>query len=274
MPGYFEGKVAIVSGAASGIGAALAVGLVEAGASVVGVDRDSAGLAACAERLGRAAFAPLILDLADPTCYAVAIEDVAHARGHLDLLFNNAGIVAGGELADMREDAIERMMRINTMAVIHGSRAACRVMRAARRGHVVNTASSAGLMPVPWSSVYTASKHAVVGFSLALRSEARRYGVRVSVACPGLVDTAIFAAAEPIEGYDYRATVEAAPIAPISPEAAASAILRGAARDQACIVFPGTNRVLLGVRRVLPGLVDHFTARQLARTAVPLEATP
>ncbi len=274
MPGPFEGKIAIVTGAASGIGAALASALVARGAAVVGVDRDAERLAAAGARLGAGAFEPCVLDLADPGSYRDLVEEVACQRGRLDLVFNNAGIVAGGELADMEEAAIERMMRINTLAVIHGSRAACRVMRAQRHGHVVNTASSAGLMPVPWSSVYTASKHAVVGFSLALRTEARRYGVRVSVACPGLVDTGIFDAAVPIGRYDYRATIEAAPIAPIPPAKAASAILRGVVRDQACIVFPPVNRLLLAVRRVLPGLVDHLTAWQLVRSAVPLEAPP
>ncbi len=273
MPGYFEGKVAIVSGAASGIGGALAIALVGAGAVVVGVDRDAERLAALASRLG-AAFEPRVVDLAGSSAYGERIEAVAGARGRLDLVFNNAGIVAGGELADMSESAIERMMRVNTLAVIHGSRAACKVMRTQRRGHVVNTASSAGLMPVPWSSVYTASKHAVVGFSLALRAEARRYGVRVSVACPGLVATGIFDAAEPIGGYDYRATVEAAPIAAISPAAAARAILRGVARNRPCIVFPVSNRLLLGLRRLVPALVDHFTARQLEASAVPLEISP
>lgn len=274
MPGPFEGKIAIVTGAASGIGAALASALVERGATVVGVDRDGERLAALQSRLGAGVLDPRILDLADTGSYRDVVEEVARQRGRLDLVFNNAGIVAGGELADMEEAAIERMMRVNTLAVIHGSRAACRVMRAQRHGHVVNTASSAGLMPVPWSSVYTASKHAVVGFSLALRSEARRYGVRVSVACPGLVATSIFDAAVPIGRYDYRATVEAAPIAPIPPARAASAILGGVARNQPCIVFPPVNRLLLGVRRVWPGLVDHFTAWQLAKSAVPLEAHP
>ncbi len=80
--------------------------------------------------------------------------------------------------------------------------------------------------------------------------------------------------AEPIGGYDYRGTVDAAPIAAITPTAAAGAILRGVARNQACIVFPVSNRLLLGARRVLPGLVDYFTSRQLATSAVPLEATP
>ncbi|MFN7950728.1 MAG: SDR family oxidoreductase [bacterium] len=274
MTSDLAGRVAIVSGVASGIGAALASELVARGVLVLGIDRDSAGLAATAARLASPTFEPLVLDLADSRAYGAAIEDHAARRGRLDLLFNNAGIVAGGELADMSEAAIEKMMRVNTLAVIHGSRAACRVMRRQRHGHVVNTASSAGLMPVPWSSVYTASKHAVVGFSLALRAEARRYGVRVSVACPGLVATGIFDAAEPIGRYDYRATVEAAPIRPITPTAAARAILRGVARNRACIVFPSGNRLLLGLRRVLPALVDHLTARQLEASAVPLEIAP
>jgi short-subunit dehydrogenase len=114
----------------------------------------------------------------------------------------------------------------------------------------------------------------VVGLSLALRTEARRYGVRVSVVCPGLVETAIFDSAEPIGGYDYRATIDATPIRPIAPAEAASAILRGVRRNQACIVFPRINRLLLGLRRLLPGVIDRFTAFELARSSRPEEARP
>ena len=257
-------RFAILTGAASGIGAALACALVEAGTYVLGLDRDAEGLVRTSEMADSAHFTSAVVDLTDHSAFERIIEASAASHGALDLLFNNAAINSGGEFADMDDGQLDRLMAVNTMAVLYGSRAACRIMRAQGHGHIVNTASSAGLMPVPWSSAYTASKHAVVGFSLALRTEAARYGVRVSVACPGLIDTPIHDSSDDIGDYQYRRMVESTPVPMLRASDAAREILRGVERNKATIVFPRINRVMLGLRRFAPGIIDRLSARHLA----------
>ena len=132
-----------------------------------------------------------------------------------------------------------------------------------RNGHIINTASTAGLTPVANSTAYAATKHAVVGLSTSLREEARKYGVRVSVVIPGLVDTNIFTSATNLRGYDYDANIKRLPIRKISPEQAANAILRGVIRNQAYIIFPAYNRLIVFLYRLLPSFVGRLINQQI-----------
>ena len=106
-------------------------------------------------------------------------------------MFNNAGIGIGGEVVDMTLAHFDRAVDVNLRGVVHGVLAAYRVMTRQGRGHIVNTASLAGLVPAPGITPYSMTKHAVVGLSLSLRAEAAKHGVRVSVICPGVIDTPI-----------------------------------------------------------------------------------
>jgi len=262
------GKPAIVTGAASGIGAALAIALCDAGCKVLGVDLNAEGLARTAAQTLRDhgdadRFSTACADIRDRDTLPRLIDDFADQHQRLDYLFNNAGIAVGGNFADMNEEQVARIFDINLMAVVHGTRIACRRMRAQGFGHIVNTASSAGLMPVPWSTAYSATKHAVIGLSLSLRVEARTYGVSVSAVCPGLVDTGIFDAAVNIAEYNYRATVDAMPMSKVSSADAAKAILDGVRRDRALIIFPAVNRLILRLHHWFPRLIDYFSERQL-----------
>ena len=108
---------------------------------------------------------------------------------------------------------------------------------------------------MPYSAVYAASKHGVVGLTLSLREEARPKGVRVSVACPGLIATAIFSSATDAGGYQYAQQVARVPGGAQTPEEATRALLDGAARDQAVITFPGSSRALALATRLAPGLL-------------------
>ncbi len=257
-------KTAIVTGAASGIGEELAIELCLQGVTVLGVDLDARGLERTAERIGsRGHFQSACCDLTDFKAFEVLMEEFARAQGRLDYLFNNAGIVAGGEFADMTDIQIDRTFDINLRAVVHGSRAACRLMRVQGFGHIVNTASAAGLMPVPWSAAYTATKHAVVGLSLSLREEARDYGVSVSVVCPGLVDTSIMDSADNIEDYNYRSIIDASGLPKLDPAVAAATILRGVHKNRGLIVFPLFNRITILLYRWFPKVMIYFAARQL-----------
>ncbi len=258
----YAGQTAVVTGAASGIGFALSRELVQEGAVVYAADLNAAGLdllrAECGERVR-----PCELNVCDEARVQALLERAVAEQGALNLLFNNAGIVVGGPFEDMDSGTWQRIVDINLWGVIHGTQHAYRLMRAQGHGHIVNTASTAGLAPVARSCAYAATKHAVVGLSTSLREEGRAFGVRVSVAIPGLVDTNIFASATNLADHDYAAAMRRVPIRKISPQQAAQAILRGVARNQQFIVFPGYNRLICTLNRWLPGGMARLLNRGL-----------
>ncbi len=205
----------------------------------------------------------------------LADEVVAH-HGRLDYMFNNAGIVIGGPTTAMSAEHWNRVIDVNLRGVVNGVLAAYPVMVRQRHGHIVNTASTAGLAPAVLVAAYSASKHAVVGLSGALRAEAALYGVRVSVLCPGSVDTPILDAGLPADlppftvpvltGREYMATVG---LRPISPDRFARAALKGVARDRAVVVAPASAAAVWYLQRLAPGLVEAVgrrTARRITRT--------
>jgi NAD(P)-dependent dehydrogenase (short-subunit alcohol dehydrogenase family) len=185
---------AIVTGAASGIGFALAAELLRLGARVALADIDDAALATAVARLdadpSRIYAAPL--DVTSEAAVRAFVADVLGRWGRLDFLFNNAGIGIGGEVQHLTAEHWARVIAVNLWGVVHGVLAAYPVMVRQRAGHIVNTASIAGLVNFPTATPYATTKHAVVGLSLSLRAEAEHYGVRVSVLCPGVIATRIF----------------------------------------------------------------------------------
>lgn len=239
----FRNKTAVVTGAASGMGRALTLKLLSFGAHVVATDVNAEGLKALvAEHGGAGKLTTQPLDVTNRAAFAALIQDVA-AKGSLDYLFNNAGIAITGELKDNVESDWQRTIDINQMGVLYGTLAAYEVMRAQGSGHIVNTASVAGLMPAPMLTIYAMTKHAVVGLSLSLREEAKVYGVRVSAVCPGIVETNIVGADQMQKlklgnrsPFDFVRSKT--PIRPISPEQAAQAILAGVAKNLPEIIFP------------------------------------
>ncbi|MBA3503802.1 MAG: SDR family oxidoreductase, partial [Deltaproteobacteria bacterium] len=174
-------QTAVITGAGSGIGAALALTLARRGMRIVCADIDERAAAAVAREirmLGREATSAR----ADVT---IAADLDALATDDVDLWINNAGIAIGGATHELGLDDWRRVVDVNLLGVVHGVHAIYPRMVRRRRGHIVNIASVAGLAPYPLALPYTTTKHAVVGLSLALRAEARAHGVRVGVACPG-----------------------------------------------------------------------------------------
>ncbi|BBH18056.1 short-chain dehydrogenase [Nocardioides baekrokdamisoli] len=252
----FDGQVAVVTGAASGIGAALVRALMAKGAEVVALDRDAEGLRELGPAVDQVA-----VDVGDASSFEAAIDAVIERHGRIDLFINNAGIVVGGdfELTDL--SSWERVVDVNMWGVIHGTRAAYLHMRTQRSGHIVNVASTAGVMPVARSVAYATTKHAVVGLTASLRAEARGTGVDVSVVIPGVVDTAIFGRAINVGGYDYARAMERVPFTRVSPDRAAAYILDGVSRRRAVITFPAYNRMLVGLHRMAPALTSQLVNR-------------
>ena len=185
-------RSAIVTGGASGIGRALAEELAGAGIQVVLADRqvELAGEVAAGIREGGGTATVADLDVRDFDRFRELVQHTVSNFGRLDYLFNNAGIVVIGEARDFDLADWDEVIDVNLKGVTNGILAAYPLMMKQGFGHIVNTASMAGLVPLPMmGNSYVASKHAVVGLSRALRIEAARYGVNISVICPGAVRT-------------------------------------------------------------------------------------
>ena len=187
---YYTGKVAVVTGAGSGIGRAIAQLLDRRGARVHCADIDGEAIATLAGTLSRAT--AHALDVTDAQAVQALADRVYAEDGRVDLLFNNAGIGHAARLLDTEVADWRAVMDVNVMGVVHGIHAFLPRMAAqSTASHIVNTASGAGLIPHPKMAVYTASKHAIVGLSTSLAAELQDSNVRVTILCPGVVNTGI-----------------------------------------------------------------------------------
>ncbi len=200
-----KGTVAVVTGASSGIGEAAAVALAQRGAKVVLTARRKERLDDLTDRIERAGGTALAIrcDVTDPEQLASLPAVVKEAYGPCDILVNNAGIPGGGAFADLTYEQIERVVDVNLLGVIYGTRAFLPGMIKRRHGHIVNVASLAGRFAGPGAAVYTATKHAVVAFSESLSYEVERAGVLVTAVNPGLVSTEGF----PQDNLDQRLVI-------------------------------------------------------------------
>jgi len=234
----FEPKVSIVTGAASGIGRAIAAELVARGSHVVVADLDAAGAVRAADELGPSASAAT-LDVADAAAVTALVRSVAAEHGRLDVMVNNAGVAIGGLLEELDERHWAKALDVNLRGVVNGVTAAYEVMRPQGSGHILNTASLAGLIPAPAMLPYTTTKHAVVGLSTALRAEAASQGVQVSVLCPGFVDTPllddVYAAPDSFGGSSVRARVRLLQPKFLTAEQTAKRAVDGLAANKAVI---------------------------------------
>ncbi|MBN9335919.1 SDR family oxidoreductase [Devosia sp.] len=187
-----NGQVAAITGAASGIGFACAKSLVAAGASVALVDRDAPALdAACAE-LGGNAFA-VDIDLLDPASVGTMLPRILERFGQLDIFHANAGAYIGGPIVEGDPDQWDRMLNLNINAAFRSIHAVLPYMVERQTGDIVMTSSIAGIVPVAWEPIYTASKFAVQAFVHTVRRQVAPSGIRVGAVCPGPVRTALIA---------------------------------------------------------------------------------
>ena len=186
-----EGKLVVVTGAAGGIGGALVRALVERGArSVVAADLDRDGVQRLSEELGSTRVLARVLDVADDAPTLALVEDVHSTIGSIDVWFANAGLADGGG-PDAPDDAWSRQWTINVMSHVYAARALLPGWIERGDGHLVTTASMAGILTAAGDAPYSATKHAAVGFAEWLAFTYAGNGVRVSCICPGAVDTAM-----------------------------------------------------------------------------------
>ncbi|MGQ0573876.1 MAG: SDR family oxidoreductase [Pseudonocardia sp.] len=185
------GKAALVTGGASGIGAAAVRRLAKAGAVVAICDRDEAAARALAEQVGGLA---LPGDVSDLDTMTMAVDVAEDSFGRLNLVLLNAGITAGQSgVADLDVAGYRTIMGVNVDHVVFGLNAAVPALRRAGGGTVVVTASLAGLVPMPGDALYTLTKHAVVGYVRAAGAMLAEEGIRVNAVCPGFADTPLIA---------------------------------------------------------------------------------
>ena len=190
MSEELSGRVAAVTGAASGIGLECARHMLAAGATVVLVDRAEATLNSLCAELGPKAI-PLVIDLMQPASVASMMPQILEKAGQLDIFHANAGAYVGGEVATGDPDARDRMLNLNINACFRSIQAVLPHMIERKTGDIIVTSSIAGLVPVVWEPIYTASKHAVQAFVHTVRRQVAKHGLRVGAVAPGPVVTAL-----------------------------------------------------------------------------------
>lgn len=188
--GSLDGKVAAITGAASGIGLECAKTLHQAGAKVVLIDRDGEKLNKLTAQIGENAYA-LQIDLLKPQEVSGMLDGILKLAGRLDIFHANAGAYIGGSVAEGDPDAWDRMLNLNINAAFRSVHAVLPYMIAQKSGDILFTSSIAGVVPVIWEPIYTASKFAVQAFVHSTRRQVAQYGVRVGAVLPGPVVTAL-----------------------------------------------------------------------------------
>jgi NAD(P)-dependent dehydrogenase (short-subunit alcohol dehydrogenase family) len=262
-----HGRVALITGGASGIGRALGEEMARRGAVVVLADRQEAlarevagGIAAAggvAEGVG--------LDVRDAEAFSAVAEAVRVRHGRIDYFFNNAGIAIGGEISHYTRSTWDDVFDVNLRGVAYGIDAVYPIMRAQGKGHIVNTASMAGLLSLAGGGSYTATKHAVVGLSKVLRVEARRHGVRVSVLCPGAIKTPIltggvFGGVVGVQITDEDTERFWQRMRPMDPGAFAVEVLRDVERNEPYIIVPRIWKLAWLLERIAPRTSQRIAA--------------
>ena len=263
--------MAIVTGGASGIGKALGEALAERGCEVVLADIDgqlaeNVASAICLRGLKATAAS---VDVTDFAAISKTIDETMKRCGRLDYMFNNAGISISGEVLAHRMEDWDRIVDVNLRGVINGIQAAYPLFVKQGFGHIVNTASMRGLLPVPLSVSYGATKAAVISISKSLRAEAASAGVRVSVLCPGAIKTPMV-----LGGPSHRDLQLELGIAqrenwqrlvPMEPQRFAQKALRQIARNKSIIIIPSWWRLMWCLDRASPTLSILFAQKLFER---------
>ena len=258
---YWDGKVALVTGGSAGLGAAIANRLCAERAAVMIASRNTERVektVAELEQLGYRA-AGATADVTHEEQVAALVDDTVAKFGGLDLLVNNVGISSRGDALETSAEEFRRLMEVNLLSVVHGSRAAAPHLRQSR-GHLVNIGSLASKVVSPFLGAYPATKFAVAAYTQQLRWELGPQGVHVLLVCPGPITRSD-------AGNRYDDQAEGLPesarqpgggvkLRGIAPDALAAKILRACRRRQPELVVPGRARWLFAISQLRPALGD------------------
>ena len=263
----FNNKLALVTGASSGIGQAIAVALAGEGAKLILVGTNRKRLKetqSLCEATGGSAH-PYTADVGDYALMQGLSEAVIAEHGDVDLLINNAGVVMSGLIQEVEVQDWKRLIDINVMGVVHGCKLFVPGMLRQGGGHIVNMASAAGLIGQPGMSTYCATKHAVVGMSSSMRYELAGAGIGVSTICPGYVKTPITENLKLVGKLNtdrVRGKVEkSVKRSKLSAEMVAKQTLKAIRRNEPFVTVGGDARAAWYAHRLAPRLLDKMFSR-------------
>lgn len=254
MKTIFENKVAIITGAASGIGRSLAQEMASRGAVIIIADRNKTEAEKVVEfisrKIGKAYFHQV--DVTNEKEVYDLVQHVYDTHGTLDYVFNNAGISSMSEFDDFTSEQWKKIININVLGVVYGSTAAYKIMKKQGHGYIINTSSAAAFGPAPLTAAYGATKHAVLALTTSLHYEAEAYGVKVSAVCPAFVTTSITDNME-MNKFDRNFFSQNTKNY-ISAEKCANIILQGIEKEKLIITTIGMKKTTDFVFTLFPGL--------------------
>ena len=269
----FEGRTAVITGAASGIGAALAGALAERGCHLVLADVNAEGLEAIASglRSNNRRVTTHVVDVSDAVTVQAFADDVRKTHGEAHLLFNNAGVALGGHFDQVTAEQFDRVININLQGVVRMTRAFLPLIRESGEGHITNISSIFGVIAPAGQTAYSAAKFGVRGFTMALRHELADTPIGVSTVHPGGVATNIAKTAERGTGVsdeEYEIGQKAADESLIMPPPqAASIILKGVERRKPRIFVGKDAHTLMWMERLLPTRYWALIRKRLTMSA-------
>ena len=268
----YQNKIAIVTGGGSGIGRAICVFLAKHGATVIIADlnldaaKETSDL--IAEQNGISDLTQV--DVSDQVQIKQLIEGTFEKYGKIDFLFNNAGISINGEFQDITLDHWRNILDVNLWGTVYGTYYAYPIMQRQNFGQIVNTASLAGLIPGGLTTPYSASKHAVVGFTLTLRGEAKQYGIKINALCPGYLRTNIQKTTPNVTDYmnsEKNKQTEENLKVPTADDVIEQ-IMKGVRKNRAIIISPKKHKKYYTLHRLFPALMPrvwHMMIRSMKK---------
>lgn len=269
MSDFYKNKIAFVTGAGSGIGLALSRELILNGCIVYLADINSEALKNEVDKIGINANA-IQLDVTNRNAFVMVVEKIIKEHNQIDFLFNNAGIGYAGDTLGYSFEDWDELIDVNLKGVINGTAIIYPLMKKQGSGHIIFTASLAGLVPSAMLVPYATSKHAIIGLSRSLRLEAEAYNVNVSAICPGTIDTPMLDNSKPTSmdeefSIDTREYLTLISGKPMSSSKFATEVLKGVEKNQEFIFYPKKAKEIWRFSRFMPKTLNKLAKKALKK---------